>query len=192
MPLNLKTTSQEFTLENESGYKFEVKTIYDPEFGWDAYVSMSTHGFKTSEGAIDHLKGTAEWFLRLLTEADSDRPPAVSPEARYNPELCHLCQQIHKDVFDVGTYVKILADRFLLHHGDNLSVPRGASGEITHVTMTNGFVTYSVKTLNVRSTQSHALVTHKYAHCELFPIRDTVLDNGVVTGPDGKKIGQRG
>lgn len=68
MPLTLKANSLTYCLEDESGYSFTINAVHDPEWGWEASVTMTACGMKTSEGAIEHLGSAAEAFLRQLNE----------------------------------------------------------------------------------------------------------------------------
>lgn len=69
--MNLKPTRVEQTYEvgDESGYRFTVVAVYDPETGWSASVNMATHGYQTAEYAVEHLTMSAAAFLRQVEEA---------------------------------------------------------------------------------------------------------------------------
>lgn len=73
MALELKSTRSEFELADESGYSFKIKAEMELEGyrrgAWGAEVTFSTSGFKTEEGAVLHLIGAAEHFIRMLKEA---------------------------------------------------------------------------------------------------------------------------
>lgn len=62
----LKSTSQEYTFTDPSGYCFTVTATYDPETGWSAYVEMAAHGYKTPEDAIRHLTHASKEFTRQV------------------------------------------------------------------------------------------------------------------------------
>lgn len=66
--MNLKPTRVEQTYEvgDESGYRFTVVAVYDPETGWSASVAMAAHGYTTAEDAVQHLTHSAEAFLRQV------------------------------------------------------------------------------------------------------------------------------
>jgi hypothetical protein len=68
--VNLKPTRVEesFTVGDASGYRFDVVACLDPEWGWSASVTIASHGFKTSEAAVEALRNGAEHFVRLLNE----------------------------------------------------------------------------------------------------------------------------
>jgi hypothetical protein len=76
MVLELKSTRSEFELADESGYKFKVVAEQviegDRKGAWGASVTFSTWGFKNEEGAVLHLIGAAEHFIRMLKEARRD------------------------------------------------------------------------------------------------------------------------
>lgn len=78
MALELKSTRSEFELADESGYKFkimaEMELEGDRRGAWGASVTFSTKGFKTEEGAVLHLIGAAEHFIRMLKEARAEQP----------------------------------------------------------------------------------------------------------------------
>jgi hypothetical protein len=69
MPLELKSTVKEFVLEDESGYSFRITAVYDPEWGWNASLSVTAHGFVEAEDAINALELPLTHALRLLKEA---------------------------------------------------------------------------------------------------------------------------
>ena len=77
MPLDLKSTRVTYSLhdppEADSGYKFTVDAEQDPEWGWQASVIISTHGFKTADAAIEHLRHAAKAFLRQIQETYGDK-----------------------------------------------------------------------------------------------------------------------
>lgn len=64
--LELAATRKEFVLRDESGYRFDVVAVHDPEAGWSACVTFTTDGLKTDEAALDHLVPAVEHFLRLM------------------------------------------------------------------------------------------------------------------------------
>lgn len=66
--MNMKPTRIEQTYEvgDESGYRFTVVAVYDPETGWSASVSMATHGYTTPEHAVQHLTLSAKEFVRQV------------------------------------------------------------------------------------------------------------------------------
>lgn len=64
--LELTATRKEFMLRDESGYRFDVVAVHDPEFGWSACMTLTADGFKTDEAALEHLVPAAEHFLRLM------------------------------------------------------------------------------------------------------------------------------
>lgn len=66
MKLEATRKGYSYSIGDESGYRFEVDAVHDPEFGWSATVTMGAHGFKTAEDAVRHLKHSAEAFLRQL------------------------------------------------------------------------------------------------------------------------------
>lgn len=78
MTLELKSTRGEFELSDESGYKFKVITTQsldgDHAGAWHAEVTFSTHGFKTAESAVLHLRSAAEHFVRMLNDARDAQP----------------------------------------------------------------------------------------------------------------------
>lgn len=78
MALELKSTRSEFELADESGYSFKIKAEMqiegDRRGAWGAEVAFSTKGFKTEEGAVLHLIGAAEHFVRMLKEARDEQP----------------------------------------------------------------------------------------------------------------------
>lgn len=65
--MKLKATRLEFRSEDASGYAFDVTAVRDPEFGWEASVSMSTHGMASAEAAVEHLRHACEAFLRQMS-----------------------------------------------------------------------------------------------------------------------------
>lgn len=64
--IELTATRKEFVFRDESGYRFDVVAVHDPETGWSACVTFTADGFKTDEAAIEHLVPAAEHFLRLM------------------------------------------------------------------------------------------------------------------------------
>lgn len=68
MPLDLKASHLTFHLHDDSGYAYSIDAVYDPEFGWQASVSISSHGMSSSDAAIKHLRQAAKAFLRQLDE----------------------------------------------------------------------------------------------------------------------------
>lgn len=71
--MNLKPTRLEQTYEmgDDSGYSFKVVAEWeesDRRLGWKATVVMESHGYVTSEAAVEHLRHSAEAFLRHLGE----------------------------------------------------------------------------------------------------------------------------
>lgn len=65
--MQLKATRLDFRSEDASGYAFDVTAVRDPEFGWEASVSMTTHGMVSAEAAIERLRHACEAFLRKLS-----------------------------------------------------------------------------------------------------------------------------
>ena len=66
--MKLTPTRVEYRFEDESGYAFDVVASRDSETGWHASVKMASHGARTSEDAVQHLRHSAEAFLRQLKE----------------------------------------------------------------------------------------------------------------------------
>lgn len=68
--MNLKPTRLEHTYEmgDESGYRYTVVASYDAETGWSASVCMASHGYISADTAVEHLRHSAEAFLRQLDE----------------------------------------------------------------------------------------------------------------------------
>lgn len=64
--LELVATRKEFVLCDESGYRFDVVAVHDPELGWSASVTFTADGFKTDKAAVDHLVPAVEHFLRRM------------------------------------------------------------------------------------------------------------------------------
>lgn len=69
--MKLTATALKYEHTGEDGYSFSVDAVHDAEFGWSAYVSMAAHGRKTPEAAIQHLRHSAEAFLRAVEEMES-------------------------------------------------------------------------------------------------------------------------
>ena len=69
-----KATRHVYNFADESGYRFQVVTEHDEEWGWNAFVTMSTHGMREAEGAVHALGDSARAFLRML--ADDTKPTA--------------------------------------------------------------------------------------------------------------------
>lgn len=76
MKLSATVVVQAFEFEDASGYGYRVEATRDPEFGWDAVVSMRSGGAKTPEAAVLHLRSAAEHFLRQLNGLEK---PEVQP-----------------------------------------------------------------------------------------------------------------
>jgi hypothetical protein len=74
--LELKPTSVSQTIRvgDESGYEFTVQADWDGETGWHATVGMQSHGLKTAESAVLHLRHAAEHFVRMLSDEPSTAP----------------------------------------------------------------------------------------------------------------------
>lgn len=72
--LELKATSCEYELADESGYKFKITAKEHQEGGWYADVTFSASRFKTAEAAVMHLKPAAEHFIRMLKETYDAQP----------------------------------------------------------------------------------------------------------------------
>lgn len=68
MPLDLKASHLTYHLHDESGYEYTIDAVLDEEWGWQASVTMSSHGIKTAEAAISHLRHAAKAFLRQIEE----------------------------------------------------------------------------------------------------------------------------
>lgn len=68
--MKLVANSMTFEHKGEDGYSFTVDAVHDPEFGWAASVSMRSDGSRTPEDAINHLRHSAEAFLRALKEME--------------------------------------------------------------------------------------------------------------------------
>lgn len=65
--IKLTATRVEFTMpDNGAGYTFHVVAQRDPEFGWDASVSFTSHGRATDTAAIEALRGGLEAFMRAM------------------------------------------------------------------------------------------------------------------------------
>lgn len=67
MALTLESTVERYEMKDASGYGYTIIARKDPEWGWQADVTMTTSGAKTSEAAVAHLRASAEHFLRQLT-----------------------------------------------------------------------------------------------------------------------------
>ncbi len=70
--MKLKSTREEYRFEDASGYSFDVVADYDPELGWSASVTMSTHGLVSSAAAVEGLADSAKQFLRQLKDAKKE------------------------------------------------------------------------------------------------------------------------
>lgn len=68
--MKLTSTAMKYEHIGEDGYSFTVDVTNDDEMGWHAYVSMATHGHKSPDDAIKHLRHSSEAFLRALKEMD--------------------------------------------------------------------------------------------------------------------------
>ena len=71
--MNLTPTRMEhvYKVGDDSGYGFTVVATYDAETGWSAAVQMASHGYKTPEAAVQHLRHSAEAFLRMLPKEET-------------------------------------------------------------------------------------------------------------------------
>ena len=65
----LVPVDRQYIYEDESGYKFIVRTSYHKERGWCAEVDFRVNGMATEEGAVDHLLPALKHFIRVA-EAD--------------------------------------------------------------------------------------------------------------------------
>ena len=74
LELTPMSVSQTIRVGNESGYAFVVQADWDRETGWHATVGMQSHGFKTAEAAILHVRHAAEHFVRMLSDEPSTAP----------------------------------------------------------------------------------------------------------------------
>lgn len=69
MPITLKKTSSEYQYTHP--YGFVVSAIYNPESGWEAHVTMSTHGARMETAAIDKLLESVQAFIRIAKEGNN-------------------------------------------------------------------------------------------------------------------------
>lgn len=67
--VNFVTTRKEFTLSDDSGYRFHVVLVKDDEYGWGASVSFSADGYAIEQAALDSLAVSVERFLGMLKDA---------------------------------------------------------------------------------------------------------------------------
>lgn len=68
-PLKLLSTAPQFSLEDESGYKFEIYTNLDSDTGgWGASVRIFTEGMATEKAALSRLLETGKHFIRMMEE----------------------------------------------------------------------------------------------------------------------------
>lgn len=70
--MKLKTTRQEFRFEDASGYGFDVVAEGDPELGWSASVTISTHGMVSAAAAVDALQPAVKQLLWQLGQAETE------------------------------------------------------------------------------------------------------------------------
>lgn len=69
--MKLASTAMKYEHTGRDGYSFAVDVTNSERGGWDARVSMASHGYVTPEDAIKHLRHAAEAFLRALEEMES-------------------------------------------------------------------------------------------------------------------------
>jgi hypothetical protein len=68
--VKFEPTRKEFDLVDEGGYSFHVVLARDSEGGWDAHVSLGSHGYRTEEGAIRKLQTCVEKLQAMLKEVE--------------------------------------------------------------------------------------------------------------------------
>lgn len=74
--MKLEPTRVECSFEladGETGYEYIVAAVKDPEWGWGATVTLNSHGFKTAEDAVRHLRFAAEHFVKAIADLEVSR-----------------------------------------------------------------------------------------------------------------------
>lgn len=69
--MNLVPTKMEYQFETSGGYGFKVVAEWDPERGWKATVQMVAAGMANPDDAVNHLRYSADAFLRHLKKDDA-------------------------------------------------------------------------------------------------------------------------
>ena len=90
----MKATRLDYHFTDESGYRFDVAAALDDEWGWSASVTLSVHGIKTAEGAVEYLLHPARHFIRMVDDARTDaaqpEPGPLTRRERHPPEASEV------------------------------------------------------------------------------------------------------